>query len=193
MCVRRGVGAMEIVAMDMKVSGMYIARQLSFSGVTFRIEEIPLAPAFERVYNRAALLVSWVAGGLWQHGPTCALPCGIMLPSPSASVLKGATGICRLTERRKQLARPPGLCLEISVATVWGAPLWRGYCGHGSGPPVSLPTMLGACSQGSGPVSASTSLCLWPGLLFVAIPACGEAPLLSLSVLLRGTSPERQP
>ncbi|XP_047387207.1 protein strawberry notch homolog 2 isoform X2 [Sciurus carolinensis] len=53
---KRGVGAMEIVAMDMKVSGMYIARQLSFSGVTFRIEEIPLSPAFERVYNRAALL-----------------------------------------------------------------------------------------------------------------------------------------
>lgn len=49
---------MEIVAMDMKVSGMYIARQLSFSGVTFRVEEIPLDPAFERVYNRAALLVS---------------------------------------------------------------------------------------------------------------------------------------
>lgn len=44
--------------MDMKVSGMYIARQLSFSGVTFRVEEIPLDPAFERVYNRAALLVS---------------------------------------------------------------------------------------------------------------------------------------
>ncbi|XP_036702963.1 protein strawberry notch homolog 2 isoform X5 [Balaenoptera musculus] len=53
---KRGVGAMEIVAMDMKVSGMYIARQLSFSGVTFRIEEIPLAPAFEHIYNRAALL-----------------------------------------------------------------------------------------------------------------------------------------
>ncbi|XP_039694932.1 protein strawberry notch homolog 2 [Pteropus medius] len=53
---KRGVGAMEIVAMDMKVSGMYIARQLSFSGVTFRVEEIPLDPAFERVYNRAALL-----------------------------------------------------------------------------------------------------------------------------------------
>lgn len=53
---KRGVGAMEIVAMDMKVSGMYIARQLSFSGVTFRIEEIPLDPTFELVYNRAALL-----------------------------------------------------------------------------------------------------------------------------------------
>ncbi len=39
---KRGVGAMEIVAMDMKLRGMYMARQLSFSGVTFKIEEIPL-------------------------------------------------------------------------------------------------------------------------------------------------------
>uniref|UniRef100_H9GBD8 Protein strawberry notch homolog 2 n=1 Tax=Anolis carolinensis TaxID=28377 RepID=H9GBD8_ANOCA len=53
---KRGVGAMEIVAMDMKVSGMYIARQLSFSGVTFRIEEIPLDPEYEKVYNKAAQL-----------------------------------------------------------------------------------------------------------------------------------------
>ncbi|XP_060088845.1 protein strawberry notch homolog 2 isoform X1 [Heteronotia binoei] len=53
---KRGVGAMEIVAMDMKVSGMYIARQLSFSGVTFRIEEIPLDPEYKLVYNRAAQL-----------------------------------------------------------------------------------------------------------------------------------------
>lgn len=53
---------MEIVAMDMKVSGMYIARQLSFSGVTFRIEEIPLSPVFEQVYNRAARLVRLSAG-----------------------------------------------------------------------------------------------------------------------------------
>lgn len=54
----RGVGAMEIVAMDMKVSGMYIARQLSFSGVSFRIEEITLDEEFKLVYNRAARLVS---------------------------------------------------------------------------------------------------------------------------------------
>uniref|UniRef100_A0A8C3XKG5 Protein strawberry notch homolog 2 n=1 Tax=Chelydra serpentina TaxID=8475 RepID=A0A8C3XKG5_CHESE len=53
---KRGVGAMEIVAMDMKVSGMYIARQLSFSGVTFKIEEIPLDRQYELVYNKAALL-----------------------------------------------------------------------------------------------------------------------------------------
>ena len=30
-----GVGAMEIVAMDMKLRGMYIARQLSFQGIVF--------------------------------------------------------------------------------------------------------------------------------------------------------------
>ncbi|XP_018080638.1 protein strawberry notch homolog 2 isoform X2 [Xenopus laevis] len=53
---KRGVGAMEIVAMDMKVSGMYIARQLSFSGVTFRIEEIPLEESYKQMYNRAAQL-----------------------------------------------------------------------------------------------------------------------------------------
>lgn len=48
---------MEIVAMDMKVSGMYIARQLSFSGVSFRIEEITLDEEFKLVYNKAARLV----------------------------------------------------------------------------------------------------------------------------------------
>uniref|UniRef100_A0A7N6AHX7 Protein strawberry notch homolog 2 n=1 Tax=Anabas testudineus TaxID=64144 RepID=A0A7N6AHX7_ANATE len=53
---KRGVGAMEIVAMDMKVSGMYIARQLSFSGVSFRIEEIGLDSDFKLVYNKAAKL-----------------------------------------------------------------------------------------------------------------------------------------
>ncbi|KAI5092738.1 strawberry notch-like 2a [Silurus meridionalis] len=53
---KRGVGAMEIVAMDMKVSGMYIARQLSFSGVSFRIEEIALDEEIKVVYNKAARL-----------------------------------------------------------------------------------------------------------------------------------------
>ncbi|XP_077082520.1 strawberry notch homolog 2b isoform X1 [Siphateles boraxobius] len=53
---KRGVGAMEIVAMDMKVSGMYIARQLSFSGVAFHIEEISLDDDFKLVYNNAAKL-----------------------------------------------------------------------------------------------------------------------------------------
>ncbi|XP_048257118.1 protein strawberry notch homolog 1-like [Haliotis rufescens] len=55
---RRGVGAMELVAMDMKLRGMYIARQLSFKGVSFKIEEIPLADNFVEIYNKSVKL--WV-------------------------------------------------------------------------------------------------------------------------------------
>lgn len=53
-----GVGAMEIVAMDMKLRGMYIARQLSFHGVSFKIDEVPLSPEFTNVYDNAVKLVS---------------------------------------------------------------------------------------------------------------------------------------
>ncbi|XP_064164469.1 protein strawberry notch homolog 1 isoform X1 [Anguilla rostrata] len=56
---RRGVGAMEIVAMDMKLRGMYIARQLSFTGVTFKIEEVPLTQSYIKMYNKAVRL--WVS------------------------------------------------------------------------------------------------------------------------------------
>nr|CAH7748969.1 unnamed protein product [Callosobruchus chinensis] len=55
---KRGVGAMEIVAMDMKLRGMYIARQLSFHGVAFKIEEVPLSKEFEKVYDASVAL--WV-------------------------------------------------------------------------------------------------------------------------------------
>lgn len=55
---KRGVGAMEIVAMDMKLRGMYIARQLSFHGVSFKIEEVPLADAFRETYDKAVSV--WV-------------------------------------------------------------------------------------------------------------------------------------
>uniref|UniRef100_A0A674A7G1 Protein strawberry notch homolog 1 n=1 Tax=Salmo trutta TaxID=8032 RepID=A0A674A7G1_SALTR len=55
----RGVGAMEIVAMDMKLRGMYIARQLSFTGVTFKIEEVPLTTHYIKMYNKSVRL--WVA------------------------------------------------------------------------------------------------------------------------------------
>lgn len=54
----RGVGAMEIVAMDMKLRGMYIARQLSFTGVTFKIEEVPLSQKYISMYNKSVKLVS---------------------------------------------------------------------------------------------------------------------------------------
>ncbi|TKS85005.1 Protein strawberry notch -like protein 1 [Collichthys lucidus] len=56
---RRGVGAMEIVAMDMKLRGMYIARQLSFTGVTFKIEEVPLTQKYIHMYNKSVRL--WVS------------------------------------------------------------------------------------------------------------------------------------
>uniref|UniRef100_A0AAY4CFC2 Protein strawberry notch homolog 1 n=1 Tax=Denticeps clupeoides TaxID=299321 RepID=A0AAY4CFC2_9TELE len=56
---RRGVGAMEIVAMDMKLRGMYIARQLSFTGVTFKIDEVPLSRNYVSMYNKAVRL--WVS------------------------------------------------------------------------------------------------------------------------------------
>ncbi|KAL3320693.1 Protein strawberry notch 1 [Cichlidogyrus casuarinus] len=61
---RRGVGAMELVAMDMKLRGMYLARQLSFEGVDFNIEEINIedvcidSEPFVNVYNQSADL--WV-------------------------------------------------------------------------------------------------------------------------------------
>ncbi|XP_018098011.1 protein strawberry notch homolog 1 isoform X6 [Xenopus laevis] len=55
---RRGVGAMEIVAMDMKLRGMYIARQLSFTGVTFKIEEVSLSHNYVKMYNKSVKL--WV-------------------------------------------------------------------------------------------------------------------------------------
>uniref|UniRef100_A0A1A9VB05 Helicase C-terminal domain-containing protein n=1 Tax=Glossina austeni TaxID=7395 RepID=A0A1A9VB05_GLOAU len=55
---KRGVGAMEIVAMDMKLRGMYIARQLSFHDVTFKIEEVPLSKDFRRIYDESVQL--WV-------------------------------------------------------------------------------------------------------------------------------------
>ena len=49
---------MEIVAMDMKLRGMYIARQLSFAGVSFRIAEVELPEDLRSVYNKSVDL--WV-------------------------------------------------------------------------------------------------------------------------------------
>jgi hypothetical protein len=50
---RRGVGAMELVAMDMKLRGLYIARQLSFSGAKFLIEDVSLSDQFTEMYDKA--------------------------------------------------------------------------------------------------------------------------------------------
>ncbi|CRK86966.1 CLUMA_CG000782, isoform A [Clunio marinus] len=55
---KRGVGAMELVAMDMKLRGGYIARQLSFQGVAFKIDEVQLSKDFKQMYDDSVEL--WV-------------------------------------------------------------------------------------------------------------------------------------
>ncbi|KAL6553840.1 udp-glycosyltransferase [Orobanche minor] len=37
-----GVGALELVAMDMKARGMYVCRILSYKGAEFKVVEVPL-------------------------------------------------------------------------------------------------------------------------------------------------------
>ncbi len=59
---------MEMVAMDMKLRGMYMARQLSFSGVKFSITEVELSPEFVEAYNASVELV--------RHAPqSCVCAC----------------------------------------------------------------------------------------------------------------------
>lgn len=55
---KRGVGAMELVAMEMKQRGTYIARQLSFQGVSFKIVEVHISDRFVKLYNECVRL--WV-------------------------------------------------------------------------------------------------------------------------------------
>lgn len=53
----RGIGGMEIVAMDLKQRGAYMARQLSFEGVEFTVEVAKMTGDFEVMYNQAVDLV----------------------------------------------------------------------------------------------------------------------------------------
>ena len=78
-----GVGAMELVAMDMKRRGVYLARQLSFEGCSFELDEVPLDNRFVEMYDkcvelwndakdyflRAALLMGddFKMPGMWQQ------------------------------------------------------------------------------------------------------------------------------
>lgn len=148
----RGVGAMEIVAMDMKVSGMYIARQLSFSGVTFRVEEIPLDPAFERVYNRAALLVSRPRlhlGDTWR--PT--LQNRAVL---SASVL----GACQVAEGGA--AGPlAGVSWDAYVIVAVGAHGWPLPAPHGTSTCPRLVSVSTSLCTVAWPVPTVSSTCRW--------------------------------
>ncbi len=53
---KHDVKAMEIVAMEMKHRGMYIARQLSLKDVTFKVEEVPLSPDLIKSHNDSTKL-----------------------------------------------------------------------------------------------------------------------------------------
>ncbi|KAJ6822165.1 protein FORGETTER 1 [Iris pallida] len=49
-----GVGALELVAMDMKARGMYVCRTLSYKGAEFEVVEAPLEEKMMEMYKKAA-------------------------------------------------------------------------------------------------------------------------------------------
>ncbi|XP_031283369.1 protein FORGETTER 1-like [Pistacia vera] len=49
-----GVGALELVAMDMKARGMYVCRTLSYKGAEFEVIEAPLEAEMMEMYKKAA-------------------------------------------------------------------------------------------------------------------------------------------
>nr|CAD1823189.1 unnamed protein product [Ananas comosus var. bracteatus] len=49
-----GVGALELVAMDMKARGMYVCRTLSYKGAEFEVVEAPLEEKMMGMYKKAA-------------------------------------------------------------------------------------------------------------------------------------------
>eukprot|EP00967_Tisochrysis_lutea_P124340 scaffold207809_cov32-Tisochrysis_lutea.AAC.4 len=49
-----GVGAMELIALDLKRRGMYICRQLSFKAATFNTQTIDLTQRQMRMYDEAS-------------------------------------------------------------------------------------------------------------------------------------------
>ncbi|KAF6136596.1 hypothetical protein GIB67_016052 [Kingdonia uniflora] len=49
-----GVGALELVAMDMKARGMYVCRTLSYKGAEFEVVEAPLEAEMLEMYKKSA-------------------------------------------------------------------------------------------------------------------------------------------
>ncbi|KAI7742940.1 hypothetical protein M8C21_010411, partial [Ambrosia artemisiifolia] len=49
-----GVGALELVAMDMKARGMYVCRTLSYKESEFEVVEVPLEAKMTEIYKKAA-------------------------------------------------------------------------------------------------------------------------------------------
>lgn len=60
---KRGIVAKECVALDLKLRGMYIARQLSYHGVTLKIVIARFDGEFKRMYDDSVRL--WVRARLW--------------------------------------------------------------------------------------------------------------------------------
>ena len=49
----RGLGTLQIVAMEMKSRGMYVSRMLSFEGADFDLVKVPLRPQMFQMYSHA--------------------------------------------------------------------------------------------------------------------------------------------
>ncbi|KAK9822510.1 hypothetical protein WJX81_008146 [Elliptochloris bilobata] len=58
MLTKRGVSAMELVAMELKRSGQFIARTLSYEGVVFTNEHVSVSEDFETMYDASCALWS---------------------------------------------------------------------------------------------------------------------------------------
>lgn len=115
----RGVGAMEIVAMDMKLRGMYIARQLSFTGVTFKIEEVPLSQKYICMYNKSVRLVS----DLWAMNQSGNLFILVVLKViESLSAFAASSGCVHV----RSFSRLHSWLMQSNA--------WRNLCGASSGP-----------------------------------------------------------
>ena len=53
---KRGVGALEMLAVEMKLAGMYVARGLSYQTAEFETAEVSLTPEHVTLYNNATAL-----------------------------------------------------------------------------------------------------------------------------------------
>ena len=47
----KGTGAMELVAMDLKARGLFLARTLSYRGAEFTIEYVPVSDLYKKLYD----------------------------------------------------------------------------------------------------------------------------------------------
>ena len=102
---KSGVGAMELVALDMKRRGMYISRQLSFKSATYDTKVIDLTPAQTSMYDAAA--------NFWTEMHGCALRGGFTrAPAPPDPHAEGSavTLSVACSNVCSQASRPPSTC-----------------------------------------------------------------------------------